>query len=118
MSALAALVHPSLGADKNGMGGLMSRASAAISTLRNYRLLRAALRNPSSNPELFGRLDRIDRILDAMKPEHAQILKALYIQPHKERHRILEELAISESTFYRRKAAALRSFTTAVSGYF
>lgn len=89
-----------------------------METLKNYRILRAALRCPQANPQLAAKLELIDAVLDAMRPDYSQLLRLTYIEPYKDRFRLLEQLAISESTYYRRRAAALRCFASAIAGYF
>lgn len=114
MSALAALVYPSLGTDPQCVVFLMRGRMLPQNLLENYRLLQAAQAGPQANKMVGRKLEAIEMALAAMDPEQAQLLRLLYMEKPKSRVLIQQQLNISEATFYRRKKDAIQAFKLAM----
>ena len=81
----------------------------------NNLVLRQALTRSYRNARIW--VDTTDKALSVLPPEERQILLRMYIRPEKGSvSQLCAELAVEQSTVYRKRDAALSRFTLALYG--
>ena len=92
-------------------GGTSAREDAIINNIVKRQELDAALQNAASW------VKTVDRALESLRPEERTILHRLYIYPERGSiERLCHDLGCENSSVYRRRDRALRTFTLALYG--
>lgn len=102
----------SAGTDKTPVKGGMSREEALLNNIAHRQELLWSLEQAQCW------LDVTERAMSTLSPEEKLILHRLYIYPEKgAMDRLCVELAVEQSSIYRRRDRALRRFCTALYGF-
>ena len=102
-----------MGADQKDLEAAVRRHQW-ISVLEKFRLLRRSL--VQSDPTVARKLQSVEQAVNCLKPEYRQLLRMLYIEAPVDKLWIMDQMHISESTYYRWKRSAINDFLTAVRG--